>query len=70
LSGCGKPEADEIENGNIIILQEIYNLGEMLTYTCNLGFDSRDNLITECQISGDSFIWTLDAMPPTCLLCK
>jgi len=59
-----------IENGNIAILQESYNLGERLTYECDLGFGSRDDLITECQILGNSFIWTLDATPPSCLRCK
>jgi len=59
-----------IENGNIVILQDSYNPGDLLTYECNLGFGSRDDLITECQMVGINFIWTLDTTPPSCIRCK
>ena len=35
----------------------------MLSYTCNSGYGTRDELVTECV---NGFSWTLDANPPNC----
>jgi len=67
---CLPPNSSNIANGAISINQDVYMVGDTLNYTCNDGFDTRDEHVTECR---ENFTWTLDepnGNPPECLAGK
>ena len=63
---CGRPNS--IANGFISIDADSYLVGTTLTYSCDVGFGTRDDVVTECQDT--SFTWTLDDNLPTCIRSK
>ena len=62
---CPAPATDTITNGFISIDADSYLVGTTLTYSCDVGFGTRDDVVTECQDT--FFTWTLDNNPPTCI---
>ena len=55
-----------INDGNIAIAEAIYADGTNLMYECDDMFSTRNPTITTCQ-AAESFTWSLDMDPPTCL---
>ena len=68
ITECAAPSADFIANGFISLDADSYLVGTTLTYSCDMGFATRDDVVTECQ--DITFTWTLDSNPPTCIRSK
>ena len=51
-----------------MVTQPTYPAGSSLVYLCDMGFGTRDDVVTECQDT--TFTWTLDNNPPTCIRSK
>ena len=68
VAACEPPLGGIINNGEILIESDSYEVGAELMYICAPGFASRDPLITECQ--GVTFAWTLDNSLPNCRKSK
>ena len=67
VTGCGRP--NEIINfGTIDVQADSYGPGEILQYTCDGGYGTRDAASTVCSFdSGTStFSWSLDGSVPIC----
>jgi len=69
FSVCGPPQVTIITDGTIDVTETSYTNGASLIYMCNNFYDTTDDTVTICEAE-NSFTWSLDSNPPTCLRSK